>query len=192
LTGGIVVHKKQFKEMNIPSLSHIVIRPITAVDNPHIAAIIRSSLAEFGANKPGTVFTDPTTDDLFSLFQRDLAYYFVAEYEGSVLGGGGIFPSDGLPADTCELVKMYLIPKARGAGLGKKIITLCLEKAEEYGFRKVYIETMPELKKAVSVYERFGFTHLKGPMGNTGHFGCDVWMIFEPSGNRKEGSLHDS
>ncbi len=178
--------------MNITSHDQIIIRPIDAVDNPHIASIIRSSLAEFGANKPGTVYTDPTTDDLYALFQRDRAYYFVAEYEGSVLGGGGIFPSDGLPSDTCELVKMYLTPTARGMGLGKKIITLCLEKAVEQGFRKVYLETMPELRKAVSVYEHFGFTHLSGPMGNTGHFGCDVWMILEPGVVRKEGSLHDS
>lgn len=178
--------------MNITSLSQIIIRPIKEVDNPHIAAIIRSSLAEFGANKPGTVYTDPTTDDLYSLFQRDRAYYFVAECEGTVLGGGGIFPSEGLPSDTCELVKMYLTPSARGTGLGKKIITLCLEKAMEQGFSKVYLETMPELRKAVSVYERFGFTHLSGPMGNTGHFGCDVWMILEPAIVRAEGSLHDS
>lgn len=178
--------------MNITSLSQIIIRPIMEVDNPHIAAIIRSSLAEFGANKPGTVYTDPTTDDLYSLFQRDRAYYFVAECEGTVLGGGGIFPSEGLPSDTCELVKMYLTPSARGTGLGKKIITLCLEKALEQGFSKVYLETMPELRQAVSVYERFGFTHLSGPMGNTGHFGCDVWMILEPAIVRTEGSPHDS
>jgi len=36
---------------------------------------------------------------------------------------------------------------------------------------------MPELKKAVSVYEKFGFTYLDGPMGNSGHNGCDIWMI---------------
>ena len=36
---------------------------------------------------------------------------------------------------------------------------------------------MPELGKAVSVYEKFGFAYLTGAMGNTGHFGCDVWMI---------------
>ena len=47
------------------------------------------------------------------------------------------------------------------------------------GYKKVYLETMPELGKAVSVYEQFGFQYLNGPMGNTGHFGCDVWMIKE-------------
>ena len=49
--------------------------------------------------------------------------------------------------------------------------------AVDLGYRQVYLETMPELSKAVSVYEKFGFRYLAGPMGNTGHFGCDVWMM---------------
>jgi putative acetyltransferase len=35
---------------------------------------------------------------------------------------------------------------------------------------------MPELKRAISVYEKFNFTYLQEPMGNTGHHGCSVWM----------------
>jgi putative acetyltransferase len=29
----------------------------------------------------------------------------------------------------------------------------------------------------VSVYEKFGFEYLQAPMGNTGHNGCDIWML---------------
>jgi putative acetyltransferase len=36
---------------------------------------------------------------------------------------------------------------------------------------------MEELNKAVGLYEQFGFTHLDAPLGNTGHFGCDIWMM---------------
>jgi putative acetyltransferase len=71
---------------------------------------------------------------------------------------------------------MYLIKEARGAGRGRKLIKDCLDFAKRSGYHTVYLETMPELKKAVSVYEQFGFSYLNGPMGNTGHFGCDVWM----------------
>ncbi len=153
------------------------IRKIQPSDNKALASIIRASLAEFGANKPGTVYYDETTDHLFELFQKPGSNYFVAELEGSVIGGAGIFPSDGLPADTCELVKMYLQPQSRGIGLGRLLINKCLEFAITAGYQNVYIETMPELKKAVTVYEKFGFDYLKGPLGNTGHFGCDVWML---------------
>jgi putative acetyltransferase len=155
----------------------ILIRKIESKDNNELASIIRSSLAEFGANKPGTVFFDNTTDHLYEMFQEPGSIYYVAEKDGEILGGAGIYPSTGLPADTCELVKMYLQPAARGKGLGKLLIDKSLEFAEHYGYLQVYIETMPELRKAVSVYEKFGFEYLDGPLGNTGHFGCDVWML---------------
>ena len=158
-------------------MTSILIRTIQPTDNHYLAVIIRNALAEFGANKPGTVFYDPTTDDLFNLFQQTGSIYYVAEQDGTIIGGAGIYPSNGLPQGTCELVKMYLTPQSRGKGLGKQMIEKCLEFAADGGYHQVYIETMPELGKAVSVYEKFGFTHLDGPLGNTGHFGCDVWML---------------
>jgi putative acetyltransferase len=161
-------------------MEDINIRLIQPSDNAAMAKIIRQSLEEFGANRPGTVYFDETTDQLFELFQSTPnSDYFIAERDGTLLGGAGIFPTDGLPEGTCELVKMYLSPSARGMGLGRHMINRCLEVAKQTGFTSVYLETMPELKKAVSVYEKFGFTYLQGPMGNSGHNGCDIWMIRE-------------
>ena len=141
-------------------------------------AIIRTALTEFGANKPGTVFYDETTDHLFELFTKEpLSDYFIALKDGEIVGGAGIYPTDGLPKNTCELVKMYLSKASRGLGLGRKMIDHCLIVAKQKGFEQVYLETMPELKKAVAVYEQFGFDYLAGPMGNSGHNGCDIWMI---------------
>jgi putative acetyltransferase len=160
-------------------MSSFSIRTIQPADNQSLARIIRSALTEFGANKPGTVYYDPTTDALYELFQTPGSIYYVAELNGQLIGGAGIYPSAGLPPDTCELVKMYLSPEARGKGTGKTLIEKALEFAREAGYKKVYIETMPELRKAMSVYEKFGFRYLDGPLGQTGHFGCDVWMLLE-------------
>jgi putative acetyltransferase len=157
-------------------MNDIVIRKILPADNPVIAEIIRNSLAEFGANKKGTVYFDESTDHLYELFQTEGSIYYVAEQNGFLLGGAGIYPSPGLPEGIAELVKMYLRKEARGLGLGRKMIDMCIKYAGSHGYHTIYLETMPELKKAVSVYEKFGFEYLKGPMGNTGHFGCDVWM----------------
>ncbi len=156
----------------------VTIRPIEQKDNAALASIIRRALEEFDANKPGTVYYDETTDHLFELFQSAPAsLYFIAEKENQVLGGAGIFPTEALPADTCELVKMYLAPAARGLGLGRKLIALCLEAAQTKGFSKVYLESMPELKKAIGIYEQFGFQYLTSPLGNSGHCGCGIWML---------------
>lgn len=158
-------------------MPEIIIRDIQQSDNPYLAKIVKDTLAEFGANHPNTVYYDPTTDTLFELFQKEKAKYFVAEVAGKIVGGGGIYPTDGLGDDTCELVKMYLLPVARGLGLGKNLIEKCIDAARENGFKKIYLETMPELKQALNVYAKFGFEYLKGPMGNSGHTGCSLWML---------------
>lgn len=148
-------------------------------DNKAIAKIIRSSLEEFGANRPGTVYYDESTDHLSDVFQQEGSCYLVAEADGEIVGGAGIYLTKGLPEGVCELVKMYLAPAARGFGLGRKLLQQCLDAAKANGYSKVYLETMPELVKAVPVYEKFGFKYLQGPMGNSGHFGCAIWMLKE-------------
>jgi putative acetyltransferase len=158
-------------------MNPITIRTIQPSDNAFIAKVIRDTLAEFGANHPGTVYYDETTDHLSDLFSVKGSTYFIAEEDDVILGGVGIFPTEGLPADTCELVKMYLVPSARNKGLGGLLINKSLEYAKEAGYKQVYLESMPELQKALSVYEKFGFEYLTGPLGNSGHFGCSRWML---------------
>lgn len=154
----------------------INIRPIEQKDNAVLASVIRTALTEFGANKPGTVYYDPTTDALFELFQTPGSYYFIATINEDVVGGCGIFPTENLPEDTCELVKLYLHANARGTGLGKKLMEKSMQWAKENGYTQVYLESMPELAKAVSIYEKVGFTRINKPLGNSGHCGCDIWM----------------
>jgi putative acetyltransferase len=158
-------------------MKKITIREIDRSDNAALAKIVKDTLAEFGANHPGTVYYDPTTDALYELFQTPGAGYFVAEVDGKLAGGAGIYPTDGLPQGTCELVKMYLLPEARGLGLGRTLVEKSLGFAKEEGYQQVYLESMPELKKALSMYAKFGFEYLKGPMGNSGHTGCSLWML---------------
>ena len=96
-----------------------------------------------------------------------------------VIGGSGIYPTAGLPEGTCELVKLYLSPKGRGKGIGRSLLEKCIIAAKEMGYKKIYLETMPELTIAIPMYERLGFTYLPAAQGNSGHTGCDVWMIKE-------------
>ncbi|MDB5196120.1 MAG: acetyltransferase [Flaviaesturariibacter sp.] len=158
-------------------LDAITIRPIVKEDNAAMASVIRTTLTEFDAVKPGTVYYDESTDHLYELFQgTPRSIYHVAEYKGEIVGGGGIFPSPGLPDDTCELVKMYILHTVRGIGLGKLLIQKSIDFAAAAGYANIYLETMPELKQALNTYAKFGFEYLDGPMGNTGHFGCELWM----------------
>ena len=158
-------------------MSDIEIRTIQPAYNPFIAKIVKDTLAEFGANHPGTVYYDPGTDTLYEVFQAPRSVYYVALINSIIVGGAGIYPTDGLDNDTCELVKMYLLPQVRGKGLGRTLINKCIEFATSAGYKNIYLESMPELKQALKVYEKFGFEYLKGPMGNSGHTGCSLWML---------------
>jgi len=153
-------------------------RPIEPNDNIDLAKVIRGALEEFGANKPGTVYFDPTTDALYELFNTSPgSYYFIALKDNQVVGGAGIFPTENLPEGTCELVKLYLHKDARGTGLGKELLNTAMQWAKEFGYKQVYLESMPELSKAVTIYENVGFKRINQPLGNSGHCGCDIWMI---------------
>jgi len=157
----------------------ILIRPIEFRDDREMATIIRAALTEFGANKPGTVFFDPTTDELTKLFQKEGSVYYVAEQNSILLGGAGIYPTAGLPEGVAELVKMYLRPEARGKGLGEQLVLKAITHSREYGYNAIYLESMPELTNALGLYEKLGFRYLEGPLGESGHFGCDRWMLRE-------------
>lgn len=154
----------------------ISVRLITPEDNTSLASIIRKSLEEFGAAKAGTVYFDETTDHLSEVFTIKGSAYFVLLQNDEVVGGAGIYPTANLPEDTCELVKLYIAPKARGLGLGKLLMQKCEAAARSEGYQYIYLETMPELNIAVPLYEKMGYQYLEAPLGNSGHGGCDIWM----------------
>ena len=153
------------------------IRPIAESDNKALASVIRKALEDFGAAKPGTVYTDPTTDDLYTLFQEEGSIYFVLVNEKEeVLGGCGIFPTKNLPKTYAELVKLYVDGSIRGKGFGKLLMEKCINWAKDY-YSALYLETLPELDKAVTLYEQLGFKRLSKRIGESGHFACNLWML---------------
>ncbi len=157
----------------------IIYRPIEKKDNAEIAELIRIVFREFKIDMPGTVYTDPTTDALFELFQTAGSAYFVAEEDGQLLGGCGIFPTNGLPTGYAELVKFYLSATSRSKGTGNHLMQLSMDWSKAFGYTHLYLESFPELAKAVSMYERAGYQNIDHALGNSGHYSCNIWMVKE-------------
>jgi len=160
-------------------ITSITVRRIEKRDNAGIAELIRKVFREFKIDRPGTVYFDPTTDDLYTLFQTPRSIYWIALDGSDIIGGCGIYPTPALPEGCAELVKFYLAAEYRGKGTGRMIMEKSIDSARELGFRQIYLESMPELGKAVKMYEKAGFRIIDHPMGNSGHFGCDIWMLKE-------------
>ncbi len=161
-------------------MAGIRIRPIQPEDDPVVARIIRDVMPEFGANGPGFALHDPEVSAMHAAYDRPGAAYFVVEDEGQVLGGAGIAPLDGGPARLCELRKMYFLPQLRGRGAGAAMLRQCLDSAASLGYSGCYLETLTGMDAAQRLYQRFGFQPLPGPLGATGHHGCNRWFLKEP------------
>lgn len=158
-------------------MDEIQIRPIEEKDNKELAALIRAVFEEFGSEKVGTVYSDPETDALFQYFSDARAGYWVAEENGLLIGGCGIYPTKGLPEGCVELVKLYLSPSARGKKLGFRLFEKSIDSALSLGYKQLYLESFPEFSKAVSMYESFGFKQLDHPLGCSGHYACTIYML---------------
>lgn len=155
------------------------IREIQLKDNPKIAKVIRKILIEFGVPKVGTAYADKILDTLYEAYDTEKAIYYVIEKEGEIFGGAGIKQLDNYEGNVCELQKMYFLPEARGIGLGSKMMETCLQKAKEFGFEQCYLETLPYMEDARKLYRKAGFKDLDAPMGDTGHYSCNLWMLKE-------------
>ena len=155
----------------------IAIRQIRSADDAAMAAIIRRVMPEFGATGCGFAINDPEVDWISRAYAEPRHAYFVVEHDGVVLGGGGIAPLSGGDADTCELRKMYFLPQARGIGAGAMMMARCLDAARAASFARCYLETLTGMDAAMRLYERSGFRRIDGPLGATGHGGCDTFYL---------------
>ncbi len=155
----------------------IVIREIKPQDNAALEQVIRVCFHEFKIPLEGTAYSDAETPKMYESYQNKDDVYFVIEENGIVYGGGGIKPLKDFEADICEIQKMYFSPKVRGKGYGKQMFDKCMQAAKNLGYKQCYLESASQLKAAIHIYEKAGFTHLKKALGNTGHYSCGVWMI---------------
>ena len=161
----------------MPEPERLQIEPITLADDAQVAAIIRAVMPEFGASGCGFAINDPEVDWMSRAYAGPRSAYFVLRRDGRVLGGGGVAPLEGGGADTCELRKMYFLAEARGLGAGSAMMERCLEAARAFGFRRCYLETLTGMDAAMRLYERSGFRRIDGPMGATGHGGCNTFYL---------------
>lgn len=156
-------------------MESVLIRKIKPSDDPYIRDIIRSVMPEFGASGQGFAIHDAEVSNMFATYTEPRSAYFVCEVNGQITGGGGVAPLKDGDENTCELKKMYFLPAGRGKGLGQRVLSECTKAAKELGFEYCYLETFNTMNDAMKLYEKNGFEKIPGPLGNTGHFSCDIF-----------------
>jgi len=82
---------------------------------------------------------------------------FYAEVDGRPAGCVGVRAlndSEGV----CEMKRLYVAPEERGHGVGAALALAAIKAAKEIGYRKLIIDTLPNMRMAVKLYRELGFT----------------------------------
>ena len=156
------------------------IRQIEIDDNAVVAEIIRQVMTEFQAIGSGYSINDSEVNDMHTAYSIKGSAFYVVTLDDRVLGCGGFGPLKGGDSDVCELRKMYFLPELRGSGMGSKLLEVILKIARTAGYTLCYLETLEQMEQARRLYRKHGFQDIDAPMGNTGHSGCNWWMVRDP------------
>ena len=79
---------------------------------------------------------------------------YLAYQDGSAAGCIALKRMD---EENCELKRLYVRPPFRGRGIAKALCLKIIADASDIGYRCMYLDTLPFLHEAVSLYRNLGF-----------------------------------
>ncbi|MGJ3252509.1 MAG: GNAT family N-acetyltransferase [Elainellaceae cyanobacterium] len=131
------------------------IRPWQPGDRQLVADLVRTVLGEYGMS------FDPDHTDRDAVHIEDAYWntggeFWVIEWNGKLVGSGGFHPIE-RGEQSVELRKMFLLPEARGHGLGQFLLEQIEKAAIAKGFKHMWLETATVLTEAVRLYEKNGY-----------------------------------
>jgi putative acetyltransferase len=102
--------------------------------------------ADIGPSREAPMFVPP--DGVFLVIRAD---------DGRAIGCGGIARFD---AARGEVKRMYVVPDARGRGLGRRLLEELEAQARELGYTSVVLETGDRQPEAIGLYETSGYERI--------------------------------
>jgi putative acetyltransferase len=137
-----------------------VIRDWQTHDRTSASEVIRAVLKDYGLPwEPRSA--DRDVIDVEDYYLATGGEFWVIERQNTIVGTGAYYPIH-RGKNAVEIRKMYLLPIARGKGLGKYLLQE-LEKAIALsGYDQIWIETASVLVEAVKLYETSGYLPTEG------------------------------
>jgi putative acetyltransferase len=108
--------------------------------------------------------------DIETLARPDIRF-FVARRDGEALGCVALRLD---PGGYGEVKRLYVSPRARGLGLGRRLLTALDEQARREGLGRLRLETGIHQPEALGLFRAVGFTEI-APFGD---YGPDPLSVF--------------
>ena len=142
-----------------------LIRDWVESDRTSAANVIRAVLEEYGLGWEGGASccggADQDAVEVEKYYLATGGEFWVVERDGEIVGTGGYHPIE-RGQNAVEIRKMYLLPAARGYGLGRHLLSQLEQAIAKKGFAQAWVETATVLREAVKLYERNGYEPMAG------------------------------
>ncbi len=127
-----------------PNLSGVVFRRMTLSDLDQVMSVEHQA------------FSAPWSRQAFisELVDNQLARYYVAEYQGQIIGYAGIW----LIVDEGHVTNIAVHPEYRGLHLGESLLLTLMGSCRQHSIRRITLEVRVSNHVARNLYEKFGFT----------------------------------
>ena len=124
-------------------------------DSPDVQELVRAQQEEMRGLYEGEADIGPTREA--AMFVEPDGVFLVCRREDRAVGCGGICRFDETRA---ELKRMYVVPEARGQGLGRTLLVELEARARRLGYRAVVLETGDRQPEALGLYRSAGYERI--------------------------------
>ena len=124
-------------------------------DSPDAVALCTAQQAEMLELYEGEADIGPSREA--SMFVEPHGVFLVVRDESGAIGCGGIARFD---ESRGEVKRMYVVPEARGRGLGRRLLDELEGHARRLGYASVVLETGARQEQAVGLYESSGYERI--------------------------------
>jgi putative acetyltransferase len=130
-----------------------IVEALTAAQVERVRTLFVAYAASLNASLCFQDF-DRELAELPGAYVRPTGRLLIALRDGQAVGCGALRCLD---ADVCEMKRLYVAPVARGTGLGEMLVQRLMAEARAESYRRLRLDTLPEMAAAARLYRRLGF-----------------------------------